>query len=807
MARSEHDHHSQRNVDYVMVDTDGKRLGVLNDKPKGRKSWRSHTLTKVVPPPGAVYEETAVEAGSVPVKIAVYDEPTSPVTPLSPAGVPIPIVQRSDSGALVVAPMYDSTSEKDALGDGAALLHSSDHGYDIEFEKVCMQIPSGKTVLESVSGEFLSGKLTAVMGPSGSGKTTLLNLVAGKHGMTQGDMFVNGHKVCGLGKWKREVAFVPQDDIMHTDLTVRENILFHARLRLPKRWNEDEIQRHVCWVMEKLQIEHLQNAVVGDTAKRGISGGQRKRVNIGMELASFPSILFLDEPTSGLDSTTATDLIRTLHRLAEPYHLTIAAVIHAPTSAAFSLFDRLLLLQKGGRSAYYGKPMDAGELFVRLGYSPKLPVEAEADYLLDIASGTVFREQTKRELDRVNGEDVTAADVFEAYLAWRKKGGDLEVFHHRYCEDFDAVEHGVRAHEHHLGIVGVASHYQHVLSAATYSVYLTLRLWLHNVCDSIKDEFNSLFPRMTRAESDVAPRHTASVFVQTLLCARRAWSQRVSQPGAFVLKLFRHFLQGLALSISLSYTEGYVGPFPYIFCRYGAAPALFLQCTQPYVETVAVSGMLLSFSITFIAATEGISTFLNEKVVYWRECRSGLTTFAYYFGKAAVDVIVLWLSASMFTAGYALNFANTGNWGEFYAIIIMMYLFGWVQGYLVVTLTRKDLATLTAVSVAVLWCILLGGFQPSLRQVRSEYQGFEWLWDLSGPRWNLEAFFINQMEYYRVSPHNSSLPYINQTTTFDRYDFDRDSMGSAFTNALLITMGWFAIAGFMMTLANRTKKR
>jgi len=707
-------------------------------------------------------------------------------------------------------PVSEPTEGDTLIEEGADTSGPHDMCYDIEFENIGLTLPTGQTIMEGVSGRFSSGTCTAIMGPSGAGKTTVISLITGKYKKTHGKITVNGNVVNGLQKWKREVAFVPQEDVMHRDLSVRDNIMFNARLRLPRSWNNDEINEHVDWILDTLEIDHVQNTLVGDEKTRGVSGGQRKRVNIGMELAAFPSIIFLDEPTSGLDSTTATELVELLKKLATAHHLTIASVIHAPTPKAFSQFDYLLLLQKGGRTAYFGE-VGVGEigppcdLFSQLGYASKPVDEAEADYLLDVASGKVFRHKSQKELDEADGEhDITAADVFSAYKkAAESQSFDGTLTHH----DIDPVEHGHRAHRRHLGIAGVASHYEHALEMATHSAYLSLKLWFLGVINMIHREFHAVFVApIFPTEEDAQSRKTASTLTQFRLCMYRSYRQRVQSPGALLLKLLTHFVQGVSLSISLSYTEAYIGPFPYIFCKYGAAPALFLQCTHPYVETVAVSGMILSFTITFVAIGEGVNSFIDEKVVYWRECQAGLSTFAYYFGKVVVDLFVLWLSMTMFVAGYALNFPNSGDWGELYAIIFLMYLFGWAQGYVLSSICTKDSATLSAVAVSSLWVILLGGYQPRLPQVDEEYEGFTWLWELSGPRWTLEAFFINQLEYYHKNPHNSSQPYINQTTTYALYDFDRDNFDLTFRNIVLITLGWLMLGMIIMSAADRKKK-
>lgn len=118
-----------------------------------------------------------------------------------------------------------------------------------------------------------------------------------------------------ISKYKKIIGYVPQDDIVLSELTVRENILHSARVRLPSDWKNDEIQNHVDILLRCLHLWHVKDSLVGSTAAPIISGGQRKRVSIGIELAAAPMALFLDEPTSGLDSTSASSIIMTLKAL------------------------------------------------------------------------------------------------------------------------------------------------------------------------------------------------------------------------------------------------------------------------------------------------------------------------------------------------------------------------------------------------------------------------------------------------------------------------------------------------------------
>ncbi|KAH8097760.1 sulfuric ester hydrolase [Aureococcus anophagefferens] len=196
--------------------------------------------------------------------------------------------------------------------------------------------------------------------PVRRGKSTFLALLAGRRlgsGWRTGSVRVNGRRG-GVERWCADrSAFVHQADALKARLTVWETLYFSSCLRLPAahRRRRDLVED----VLEALDLSRRKHALLGDgAAARGVSGGQRRRVSVGVELVAEPSLLFLDEPTSGLDSATALRLARTLHALAAQKNVAVVAVLHAPSSAAFALFDRLLLLGRGG-TAFEGKPGDA----------------------------------------------------------------------------------------------------------------------------------------------------------------------------------------------------------------------------------------------------------------------------------------------------------------------------------------------------------------------------------------------------------------------------------------------------------------
>eukprot|EP00929_Paragymnodinium_shiwhaense_P005187 TRINITY_DN10682_c0_g1_i1.p1 TRINITY_DN10682_c0_g1~~TRINITY_DN10682_c0_g1_i1.p1 ORF type:complete len:809 (+),score=178.21 TRINITY_DN10682_c0_g1_i1:240-2429(+) len=257
---------------------------------------------------------------------------------------------------------------------------------NISFENLGLELKNGKKVLQGVTGEFKSGRMVAIMGPSGCGKTTFMNVLCGKatYGTQTGDIFVNG-KPTQVSKFKSMVGFVPQDDVVFSNLTVREQIHFSARLRNETGLTKERLRNITEDVLNVMQIDRIQNSITGGVESRGISGGQRKRVNIGLELAAQPSLLFLDEPTSGLDATSSLSVCASLKKMCQ-LGMTSIMVIHQPRYSLFTLFDDVLLLGKGGRVCYLGNSQGAKSYFEGLGFQMALN-ENPADWFMDIISG------------------------------------------------------------------------------------------------------------------------------------------------------------------------------------------------------------------------------------------------------------------------------------------------------------------------------------------------------------------------------------------------------------------------------------
>ncbi|TVY76063.1 putative white-brown complex-like protein [Lachnellula suecica] len=264
------------------------------------------------------------------------------------------------------------------------ILGATKFGLSFEFQNLHFQPKKNpKPILTEVTGLIDAGSLWGVMGASGAGKSTFVNVLMGKQSNIKGITKVNG--VPGdIQKYKKIIGYVPQDDIVLPELTVRENILHSARVRLPSNWKDSEIQHHVDILLRCLQLDHVKDSLVGSTAAPVISGGQRKRVSIGMELAAAPMALFLDEPTSGLDATAAASIMSTLKALSR-LGMTIVTIIHQPRQEIFESLDSLVLLGKG-RMIYLGAESGIRPYFEGLGF--QFPEHSNpADIMGDIIAG------------------------------------------------------------------------------------------------------------------------------------------------------------------------------------------------------------------------------------------------------------------------------------------------------------------------------------------------------------------------------------------------------------------------------------
>ncbi|KAG7386670.1 hypothetical protein PHYBOEH_008609 [Phytophthora boehmeriae] len=202
------------------------------------------------------------------------------------------------------------------------------------------------------------------MGPSGAGKSSLLDCISGRNSAVEGDIALNGQPWSDATK--RLTSYVMQDDLFYQTITVKEHLVFQAKLRMGKTFTEKQYMQRVNEVMEELGLMKCRDTLIGGISLRGISGGERKRLSFATEILTNPSILFVDEPTSGLDSFMAETVTMQLQQIARGGR-TVIATIHQPSSEVFALFDQLYLLSDGS-AVYHGRASESVDYFASLGY-------------------------------------------------------------------------------------------------------------------------------------------------------------------------------------------------------------------------------------------------------------------------------------------------------------------------------------------------------------------------------------------------------------------------------------------------------
>ncbi|GJP43760.1 hypothetical protein CLOM_g3178 [Closterium sp. NIES-68] len=244
-----------------------------------------------------------------------------------------------------------------------------------------------RQILAGVNGEARSGEVTAIMGASGGGKTTLLNILAQRisSGRRKGTVELDageGAVTVSAGMMRHVSAYVMQDDVLFPSLTVRETLMYAAELRVEPRFSRREKEEKVDRLIDLLGLAKVAETLIGGERKRGVSGGERKRVAIGVEMVSDPKILFLDEPTSGLDSTNAFRVVRAIKSVAIQTASISVMVIHQPSYRVLSLIDKLLLLGVG-QTAYLGPPAGLPDFLSSLG-SPVPEGSNSTEHGLDV---------------------------------------------------------------------------------------------------------------------------------------------------------------------------------------------------------------------------------------------------------------------------------------------------------------------------------------------------------------------------------------------------------------------------------------
>jgi ABC-type multidrug transport system ATPase subunit/pSer/pThr/pTyr-binding forkhead associated (FHA) protein len=330
---------------------------------------------------------------------------------------PMPLQLQMGAGGSVEV-MHEAAGYAEAKWAGRPL-------YEIEAWSLYLEVPDRddrtrmKVLLDTVSFKALPGDMIALMGPSGAGKTTLLLALNGYLPPTQGLVRINGEDLYSIYDTLRgSIGYVPQDDLVHPELTVFEAVRYSAKFRLPPDYSDDEIDQRVMQTLRDLGLEAVAHLQIGAPEKKILSGGQRKRVNIALELVTDPVILYLDEPTSGLAADDAAGLIHLLHDLVKATGKTIIMTIHQPAKDEYEKFSHALILGYGGVPMFFGPTRpDSYEFF---GRPARQRGESPVDNPRDMFALITERERAVHdELRRQDPNAQRAAARQGAAMQWR----------------------------------------------------------------------------------------------------------------------------------------------------------------------------------------------------------------------------------------------------------------------------------------------------------------------------------------------------------------------------------------------------
>ncbi|KAM0848098.1 hypothetical protein ACQ4PT_054584 [Festuca glaucescens] len=551
---------------------------------------------------------------------------------------------------------------------------------EIAFKDLTLTLKgSKKKLLRSVTGKLMPGRVAAVMGPSGAGKTTFLSAIAGKAtGCATSGMILINNRVEPIRAYKKIIGFVPQDDIVHGNLTVQENLWFNARCRLSAEMSQAEKVLVVERVIDALGLQPVRDSLVGTVEQRGISGGQRKRVNVGLEMVMEPSVLILDEPTSGLDSASSLLLLRALRREALE-GVNISMVVHQPSYTLYNMFDDLILLAKGGMTVYHGPVKKVEEYFQGLGIVVPDRVNPP-DYYIDILEGIV-KPNTN-----------AAVNIKDLPLRWMLHNG-YEVPRDMLQSASDSGSSFREGSGHHT-------------PEAEPRKSIVGELWgnLRDILGQKKDEYD-----YNKSSEDLSNRKTPGILRQYKYYLGRCGKQRLREARIQGVDFLILGLAGICLGTLAKVSDETFGALGYTY-------------TVIAVSLLCMIGALRSFSL--------------EKIHYWRERASGMSSLAYFLSKDTIDhfntIVKPIVYLSMF---YFFNNPRSSIWENYVVLVAVVYC---------VTGIGYTFAIFFQPGSAQLWSALL---PVVLTLVSSEQKGTVFA-NLCYTKWALEAFVIANAQRY-----------------------------------------------------------
>jgi len=577
----------------------------------------------------------------------------------------------------------------------------------------CCRSKEKQYIVKDASGVFGPG-VNAILGPTGSGKTSLLDILAGRKNRKglSGEVLVNGSKQ--PSNYKCMIGYVIQDDMVMGMLTVKENIEFSASLRLPSGTSTQKRKERVEEIISDLGLSKCANTKIGTEFQRGVSGGERKRTNIAMELITSPPVLFLDEPTTGLDSYTAHSVMFLLKRLSHR-GMTIIMSIHQPRYSIFKLFDTMMLMS-GGECVFYGPAKDGLQHFQSGNYVCE-DHNNPPDFFLDVLSGCIPSSvplTTKERLDNGREPDDDGNSV-------KANGINKDLETDGFLVESEGKDSAVEIQRSLVSLYRSSEWYQKLESEITV---------IHESKSSAVGDVDVV----TRVSYPTSPVR------QMAIVSSRTWHNMIRNRHALLTQMFTAIILGLIVG-SIYFRvddscstgiENRIGAFFFIVMNY-------------------VFGNMSAVDI-----------FIKERAIFVHETLSGFYRVSvYFFAKLFCDVtpqrvfpIMLFAVISYFMIGFQLACDKF----MFYLLnIILTSLSGTAVALMFSASTRQH--TIGTVFTALVWvCMMV--FSGRMVNLETIPHWLQWLKWLSIFRYSMNAFMINELKGFECT--------VTSNTTFYR---------------------------------------
>ncbi|XP_057426553.1 putative white-brown complex homolog protein 30 isoform X2 [Lotus japonicus] len=540
-----------------------------------------------------------------------------------------------------------------------------------------------KHLLRCVTGKIMPGRVSAVMGPSGAGKTTFLSALAGKARgcLMSGSILING-KPESIHCYQKIIGYVPQDDIVHGNLTVEENLRFSARCRLSADMPKPDKVLIVERVIESLGLQAVRDSLVGTVEKRGISGGQRKRVNVGLEMVMEPSLLILDEPTTGLDSASSTLLLKALRREALE-GVNICMVLHQPSYTLFRMFDDIIFLAKGGLTAYHGPVKKVEEYFASIGITVPDRVNPP-DHFIDILEGLV------KPSSGVTHEQLP--------VRW--------MLHNGYPVPPDML------------------HYADQIAAASSSSHTNDAIKGPDEEQSFAGEFWEDMKSNVQNHKD----HIEATFLKTKDLSNRR------TPG--VARQYRYYVGRISKQ---QLREGKSQAVDYLLLL--VAGAILGTLTKVNDETFGSLGYTYTvIAVSLLCKIAALRSFSLDKLQYWRESASGISSLAHFLSKDTVDLFNTIIKPVVYLSMFYFFSNPRSSFGSNYMVLVCLVY--------CVTGIAYAIAIYFEPAPAQLWSVLLPVVMTLIANQKRDTTLMKILVKLCYPNWALEAFITANAERY-----------------------------------------------------------